>query len=233
MQSTYRDKFDHAFVLSENDLRNVWRKLETYGDSVTAIVCFSDKVERKVESIEDLVSFENSKKRTILSIELKSRSNDPDGSISIEFDNSEYRTITVNAAGDDELITRVSDELSEFTCGLKPWYSFISRLDVFWLVYAPFFLVVMIANMMHVSGSQNVVLTFKQGAAAIGILVLIGFTLHFSHKLLNSWKSYLFPIASFALGQGVKRYDTQDKFRFTVVVGFFVSIAASLVLGVL
>lgn len=218
-------------MLNESDLRNVWRKLETYGGNVTATVQFSDKVERKVACIEDLVSFENSKKRSILSIELESRSDDRDSRTSIEFDNSEYRTITVNATGGDELVTRVCDELSEFTCGLKPWYSPISRLDVFWLVYVPFVLAYMIADMMHASSSEDIALTFKQSAAAIGILALIGVALYIFHKLLSKWKSYLFPIASFAIGQGVKRYETQDKFRFTAVVGFLVSIAASLFLG--
>ncbi|MCT7941550.1 hypothetical protein [Shewanella holmiensis] len=231
MQSTYSDKIDHAFVLNESDLRNAWRKLETYGCSVTAIVQFSDKVEREVETIEDLIGFENSKKKSILSIELKSRSDDRNSITSIEFDSSEYRTITVNATGNDELVTRISDEFSEFICGLKPWYSSISRLDVFWLVYVPGFLALMITDMMHASNSEGVALTFKQSATAIAILALIGSALYFSHKLLNKWKNYLFPIASFAIGQGVKRYETQDKFRFTVVIGFFVSIAASIFLG--
>ncbi|EMK3395895.1 hypothetical protein V8065_004549 [Vibrio parahaemolyticus] len=233
MQSTYRDKIDHAFVLNESDLRNAWRKLEAYGCSVTAIIQFSDKVEREVETVEDLIGFENSKKRAILSIELKSRSDDRNNIATIEFDSSEYRTITVKASGNDELVTRISDEFSEFICGLKPWYSSISRLDVFWLLYVPVVLALMITDMMHVSNSEDVALTFKQSATAIGILALLVAALYFSHKLLNKWKNYLFPIASFAIGQGVKRYETQDKFRFTVIIGFFVSIAASLFMGFL
>ncbi|WP_131828063.1 hypothetical protein [Salinivibrio kushneri] len=198
---------------------------------MTAIVQFSDKVEREVDAIEGLIGFENSRKRSILSIELKSHSDDRNNIANIEFDSSEYRTITVKASGNDEFVTRISDEFSEFICGLKPWYSSISRLDVFWLVYAPVVLALMVTDMMHVSNSEDVALTFKQSATAIGILALIVAALYFFHKLLNKWKNYLFPIASFAIGQGTKRYETQDKFRFTVVIGFFVSIAASLFMG--
>lgn len=218
-------------MLNENDLRNVWRKLEAYGFSVTAIVQFSDKVEREVETIEDLIAFENSKKRSILSIELKSRSDDRNNIANIEFDSSEYRTITIQASGNDDLVTRISDEFSEFICGLKPWYSSISRLDVFWLLYVPAFFALMITDMMHASNSEEVALTFEQSATAMGVLALIGAALYFSHKILNKWKNYLFPIACFAIGQGVKRYETQDQFRFTVAIGFFVSIAASIFLG--
>jgi len=231
LQSTYNDKIEHAFVLHENDLRNAWRKLETYGSNVTANVQFSDKVERNVSNIEDLVGFENSKKRTILNIKLQSISDERDSRTTIEFDSSVYRTISVSSTGDDGLVTQVSDELTEFICGLKPWYSSISRLDVFWLIYTPFVLVFMFAVMMQTSSSESIALTFKQSATVVGIIASIGLALYVSHKLVSAWKNYLFPIASFAIGQGSKRYETQDKFRFTVIIGFIVSIAASLFLG--
>ncbi|WP_027858201.1 hypothetical protein [Marinobacterium jannaschii] len=231
LQSTYSDKSEHAFVLHDNDLRKLWQKLEAYGCSVTATVKFSDKVERKITNIEDLLSFENSKKRSIQSIKFQSHSEHGHNRTSIEFDSSIYRTITVSSSGDDELVTKVSDELTEFTSGIKPWYSSVSRLDVFWLIFVPFVLAFMFADMMHASSAEDVALTFKQSATAIGAIAAIGLGLYLSHKLLSTWKNYLFPIASFAIGQGAKRYKTQDQFRFTAVIGFIVSIAASLFVG--
>ncbi|EGR0468965.1 hypothetical protein FG064_18465 [Vibrio cholerae] len=231
LQSTYSDKSEDAFVLHENDLRKLWQKLEAYGCSVTATVKFSDKVERKVSNIENLLGFENSKKRSIQSIKFQSRSEDGHNWTSIEFDSSIYRTITVSSSGDDELVTKVSDELTEFTSGIKPWYSSVSRLDVFWLIFVPFVLVFMFADMMHASSSEDVALTFRQSATAIGVIAAILLGLYLSHKILGTWKNYLFPIASFAIGQGAKRYKNQDQLRFTVVIGFIVSIAASLFVG--
>ena len=231
LQSTYNDKSVHAFVLHENDLRNIWQKLETYGGNVTATVQFSDNVARNVHNIEGLIDFENSNKRAILNIKLESLSDERDSRTIIEFDNSSYRTIAVISSGNDDLVTRVSDELPEFISGLKPWYSSISRLDIFWLIFVPFVLAFTFADMMHTSSSQNVALTFSQSATVVGMVALAGLALYLFHKLLSSWKNYLFPIASFAIGQGAKRYDTQDKFRFTVVIGFFVSIVASLFVG--
>ncbi|WP_346837985.1 hypothetical protein [Microbulbifer sp. SAOS-129_SWC] len=231
MKSTYNTKINHAFVLHEADLRRVWAKLESYDCHITATVLFSDEVERTVDNIEDLVSFENSEKRKIVRINITADSSERDNRVRIEFEDYSFRTISVWASGNDELVTKVSDEMPEIISGIRPWYSFISRVDVFWLLYAPLILAYLFADMMYSSKSQKTALTFMQSAKVIGFLLLGILALFLSHKLLTHLKNYLFPVANFAIGQGVRRYQTQDQFRFAVVIGFFVSIAASLFLG--
>lgn len=233
MQSNYNKDENHAFVLHESELRKIWKKLEACDKDVKATIQFNDDVERTVDTIEDLVGFENSKKRKILSISINAISKCGENRSRIKFESDSFRTISISSSGNDDLVTKVSDELPEIISGMKPWYSAISRLDVFWLLYAPLSLSWIFASMMNVSSNEDTALTFAQSATIVGILALIALGIYACHKLLTSLKNYLFPVASFAIGQGVQRHETQDKFRFTAVIGFFVSMAASMFFGLL
>ena len=231
MQATFRKKENHAFVLYEDDLRKIWNKLTEYDKEVSAKVLFSDEIERTVTTLKELLGFENSKKRKILSIQFYAVSHDRNNSTRVEFENDRMRTITLSSSGDDSVVTKVGDELPEIISGTKPWFSPLSRIDVFSMLMGSFMLLLFFANMMTSSSPESEARTFDESLKVLFGLFSIGLGAFFLNKILTKTRDYVFPVSTFVVGQGKKRYSVQEKVRWGVLVSFFVSLTASIVYG--
>lgn len=66
---------------------------------------------------------------------------------------------------------------------------------------------------------------FMPGLAILVVLVMVG-------AKLNGWRSSVFPMGVFAIGGGIKRHETMEKWRSNVVIGGVVGFIASIVAGV-
>ncbi|EKO3946772.1 hypothetical protein F2K80_001341 [Vibrio fluvialis] len=232
MESTFRHRDNHAFVLTEADIRKIWSKLESFGKSVSATVEFSDSIERKVESVEALVQFENSKKRQIKRIELIAKCEKGKNITRLELEDDDFRTVSISSSGEDGLVTQVGDQIPEIIEGLKPWYSPISKVDVVFFVGALLTICGLLVSLMTPeSDGKRAAMSFEESLKAIGILIAFFSSVYLAFKCLNKLKTAIFPKASFALGQGNERYELQEKIRWGVVVALLVSFSSSLVYG--
>ena len=233
MESTFRVKHNHAFVVKENDIQKIWNKLESFDKSVTAIVEFSDSIERKVESCEALIQFENSKKRQIKRIEFTAICKERINITRVELENDEYRTISIASSGDDETVTKIGDQIPEIIDGLKPWYSVITRLDLYWVCFLIVFLFSFFVFLMAPESESKGPLSFEQALRLLFILAGVLFAGFFAYKYVNGFKNNIFPIGCFALGQGKERYEMQEKIRWSVVVALIISLLSSTIYGLL
>ncbi|AQQ01683.1 hypothetical protein B0W48_18965 [Pseudoalteromonas aliena] len=233
MESTFRVKNNHAFVVKESDIKKIWDKLESFDKSVTAIVEFTDSIERKVDSCETLIQFENSKKRQIKRIELMAICKEKINITRVELENDEYRTISIASSGDDETVTKIGDQIPEIIDGLKPWYSMIARLDLIWVCSLIIFLFGFFVSVMVPDSESKDPLSFDQALRALSILGGVLFTGFFAYKYVNCFKKTIFPIGCFALGQGKERYEMQEKIRWSVVVALIISLLSSTIYGLL
>jgi hypothetical protein len=109
---------------------------------------------------------------------------------------------------------------------VKPWYSKIAVLDwfLFWTG------IVSISGFVgsYFSALQSrPALTLSTTILGAGLGLVIG--LLAIALILGSRRvvRYCFPIATFAIGQGLKRYRLGENIRWVVVVGFAMSMAVS------
>lgn len=236
MESTLRLERKHAFVLSEADLKKVWNSLEESFGAVSVDVGFTDNIEIKVDSLEQLLSFENSKKSSIKRIEFNAIDEKRENRGTATFENVEYRSIQIKASGNYEIITRFGDTFEEIIDGLKPWYSRLCKLDFFFIffiigcvVFTSFTLLLMTIPDAPEHKSielSKAIMAYSITLSAFGLIVLAAWG-------LNKVRSYCFPIASFAIGQGKERHRVMENIRWGVVVAFAVSFSASAVFGLL
>lgn len=234
MESTFRHVGNHAFVLTETDIRKIWSKLETFGKSVSAIVEFSDSIERQVESIESLIQFENSKRRKIQRIELLARSENGKNITRLELEDDEFRTVSISSSGDDSLVTQVGDQLPEIIEGLKPWYSPITKVDLAFFIGAIVVIAVLLASLMFPElDGQRAAMSFNESLIAITSILFALALVFLVFKCLSNLKKAIFPKASFALGQGNERHELQEKIRWGVVVALVVSFGSSVLYGLI
>jgi hypothetical protein len=230
VESTFRHTDDHAIVITEADIRKIWSKLESFGKSVSAIVEFSDSIQRKIESIEALVQFENSKKRQIKRIELIAKCKKGMNITRLELEDNDFRTVSISSSGEDVLVTQVGDQIPEIIEGLKPWYAPISKVDVVSLFLGLLTIgFILMSLMLPESDGKREAMSFEESLKVIGIVLAFIASVYLAYKYLNKLKTAIFPNASFALGQGNERYELQEKIRWGVVVALLVSFSSSLI----
>lgn len=229
MQSTFRRSEKYAFVLSSDDISKIWKKLESFNKLVTASVSFNDSIVRNVDLLSELLSFENSKNRKILRIELQAVSSDRKNITRVCFDNDQYNTVSISSSGDDEVVSKVAHDISEIVNGLRPWYSQICRIDIGLLLTSLLTVGFLIATLMTPEPEKKRVLTFLETAKLIGFTALFLLSMYYIHKAISFLKIKIFPIATFSIGQGLQQYKLHENIRWGVIIAFIVSMASSFI----
>lgn len=231
MEAHLRTERNHAFVLSEPDLKKIWGTLSNKIGGVSAWIQCSDSIERTATSVEEILALENSKRKKIIRIELSARSTSGDKKSRIVFGDNRYRPIEISATGDDGVLTNVGDDIYEIVDGLKPWYSLISKIDFFHIIGFMCWIAFMLLRGMAPDTPSNTELSLSKNILVTSI-VLSGFVgIALSIWGLNRIRGIYFPIASFTIGQGIERYRVQENVRWSVIVAFVVSLAASTAFG--
>jgi hypothetical protein len=233
LEAHLRTERAHPFVITEADLKKVWISIEKDIGAVSAEISFNDSIERKVESFNDLMSFENSKSKKIKRIEIYGRSDTNDNRARVLFSDSKYRPIEISATGEDKAITSFGDNINEIIDGLKPWYSIVSKLDFFYIIGFVCWFAFMLLDIMTPDTHNNKAIELAHGIKIILALLGILTSIALSIWGLNRLRSFYFPFASFAIGQGLERHRVQENVRWGVVVAFVVSLSASTVFAVL
>lgn len=231
MQSTFRKSEKHAFILKAEDATKIWKKLESYNKEVTASVKFNDSVVREVGELSELLNFENSHSKKILRVEFKAISLDHANITRIELDDSQYNPVLISSSGDDEIVAKAASEIPEIINGLKPWYSKASRIDIFFLLCILLTIGGMLISLMIPESDKKKVATFMEAITLLGITTLFFISVYYTYKTLTALKNSVFPIATFAIGQGLQRYNVQEKVRWGVVISLIVSMIGSFLYG--
>lgn len=231
MQATFRKSEKHAFILKAEDATKIWKKLESYNKAVTASVKFSDSVVREVEELSELLNFENSNSKKILRIEFKAISLDHVNITRIELDDSQYNPVSISSSGDDEIVAKAASEIPEIINGLKPWYSKASRIDILFLLGILLTIGGALISLMLPESDKKKAATLMEAITLLGITTLFFISVYYIHKALTALKNSVFPIATFAIGQGLQRYNVQEKVRWGVVVSLIVSMIGSFLYG--
>lgn len=130
------------------------------------------------------------------------------------------------------VVSRLRSDLGDIIAGSKPWYSAIGRFDFLnagLLILFVAWLVLMAAvgfGWIQSDGDSGDNVRVKAMAQLItwGVpLLMVGVGIGF-----NRLRGLIFPFGSFLIGQGIRRHNTLEKARWTVIVGFIVSLSAGI-----
>lgn len=236
MASTQRFVRD-GFVLTVEDLTNVaglFRKL--VGEPTFDVEC-TDHVSRDFSSLDQLLVFPNSRSKRIQSLRITAASPDSRTRASLTFSTG-HSPLHVSADGPEEAVSRFSEEVNDSLEGMRPWYSFLAKRDFVnlgFLIVGTILVAAIVAIALgFVKTPPPSPATSDPRAEATAYAVMIGgmAVVLIGAILLNRVRDRLFPLATFALGQGVERYRRAELWRWTVVIGFLVSVAASVTMKV-
>jgi len=229
MHATASIRHRYAYILRPSHVQRIWGVLSEQIGTVSATASCSDHIERQFTSLDDLLGFENSRTRAIRSLYIRAASRESDSAAGVTIEADSWSTLSLRVEGEESLVQRIRDGISEVFDGMRAWYSAIARLDFFYVVFGFVGIAYMVLRSMVGGDTPSPAMKLSQAVwLTLGLLGFIA-ALSFLVWFLNRIRQRFFPIATIALGQGIERYDFDDKVRWVVLVGFVVSVFASIV----
>lgn len=142
----------------------------------------------------------------------------------------------ISIIGHEDVVLRLKEEVLDRLSGMRPWYSWIASIkrrtkltivfSIPWLI----FLIAIYFEWIPVSDSavpDSVKKKIYIFTVLSGFLFILGiWALEYFHR-------FLFPNVVFTIGQEEARFRLLEKVRWSVVITFGVSLAASLVVPII
>jgi hypothetical protein len=228
-------RFDvqQAFVATAEDIRKMWKTLGDSEMKIVATVKCSDGLVRKFLDVELLAQYENPKRARISAIEIAGRTREPYATAEIALGAHYSAPVSVSIRGEEVLVSSMRTSLTDTLDGMRPWYSRISTVDLFYVWFPIFMVLGLLVQIMGPSSVPKPAIPLKKAleilAVAVTVIAMIGATIW-----TMAWlRKRFFPVATFAIGQGVARHQHNEQVRWVVIVGFLVGVAASVITAIL
>ena len=246
MNVSYSKDFPHAFVVGPDELKKLVELLQKRIGKVGIHADCADDLSREFKTLKDLITYENPKPKEIRSIRLNARSDDYSKSATIVFRMPPRHSsgISIDITGREDVVSRLKEEILDIIVGIRPWYGVMYRINFVnpvWVVLGILLVVGILLTFSFLflalgwmpavpeANRKDLVSRLRSIRTVLLIPQVIFFVIAvFSNKILKSF----FPKAVFTIGQGKSRFEHQEKVRWVVIIGFCVSLAASLVVPI-
>ena len=236
MRINRRDNKTSAFVLKWTDIEKFISNVSIHLPNIKIRASCNDSLNRNFSDITELKTFSNAKNSAITELDMVFRDENSSQRFEITLNNNENNNVRVSIDADELTAISLNTVYEDFIDSVKPWYSKIAQTNFFILIMGLFFLLVLtilaIGAFYTTSNTESLKLDAHQmqlrdlrGFFVGMIPMLIG-------SLLNRFKNRVFPIGTFAFGDGENRHSQCDVIRLGVIVAFVVSTASSLFLSV-
>lgn len=226
MQVHATGEYPAAIIIDEDSISRIWKHVEDFSNDASATVSCADGIERKFQSLDDLLHYENSIRAAVGTIEILGIT--PERSISVIIGRKHGARAALSIRGEEQEVTAIRAKVLDSFTGMRAWYSSIAMLDL-WIVWFSLFMVFMLVIQLMLPGEtpSRPERNFSEAVQALGKLVLFlapVFALIFA---VSRFKARYFPMVSVAMGQGARRHSTDEQVRWSVVIGLLVSLAGS------
>ena len=232
-KTRYSTKF--AFILRSEQISKLVRLVENEVSKPSITAQCSDGVVRSFSDADSLLKYSNLPSRCIQSLRLSAETEDWSKRIDLSFANDVFGTIDLSVSGPEADVVRLRHEIAELVGATRAWYSWITRANlpfvVMWVCIPVFLLLGEYSKTIEQPAPEppdfgRVVLRVAILFVALGLLIAITYG-------LNVLKKRFFPSNTFVIGHEQQRFDVHEKIRWTIVVGFAVSVLASMIVSIL
>lgn len=219
---------ERAYCVDEEIIRNAYVLINEYSKDITITFSCTDGTSIKTSSIDELISFPNTKSRRIKSLQI---TNDWGSTVRISLSWAKSLgdpNISYSLDGDDKDVVYLDKKISEIISASLSSNKFVSRL-IYWTMNTTYALLVLwliliissfIKNILNNEDQLNSKLVDSYYPLGI-ILVAVSF---YGKKTIE----YVFPSAVFSIGKGNEVNILAEKRRSFLFITIFVSLAISL-----
>ncbi len=233
---------DHAFVLTDQDVKKITGLLQERIGKVTIRSESADGLERDYGDAKVLCAIENPWPKRIQVLRFRARSEGGEKQARLWFYEDGYWPIDGEIAAPEAVVERLRRELLDIIDGTRPWYGWLTvgiRKAVPILIFVVCNLVTFVVVILtfgpfpknpmqpqpgaHQASGWTPILIGMPVGLLLGSLILV-----IVWVLVRSWRG-VFPRGLIAIGQVQKRHETREMVRWVVVIGGLVSIVGSMV----
>lgn len=240
MEIERADFLTQAFVLEPDNLKALYEKLGKLVDIVRLQINCKDNFTRKFQNFSELLEYENMPKNEIESLTLIgiTTTTSPKFTVAVSFEQKQTRNVYLSVKGDEIRTLEANRAVESSLEGMKPWYDFVARRDLPTILFGLIFIVSVSNTIRSAFGGEPLSLTpssltFSQIILVVLICAAVMLVIYALVEILNRVKKKAFPMAVFAIGNGERRHKNNEIYRVVFIAGFFVSVAASLVMALL
>ena len=226
MNVSYSKELTHGFVATPENLKDIVILLEEHVGAVDIHADCKDDISRNFDSVEELIAYRNPKSKALYRVYFYARSDDRLITARIRFLDSIWTGVLIDLTGPEDVVTKIKEETQDIISGMRPWYSVVSFPVVsitFGCIYGIITAFWIQTALGYEWGKIGLIKYLREVFPLHLILAIISVPLWL---LLKKPYMYLFPNAVFRIGQGNSRFEIQQKVRWCVIIGFFVSLAA-------
>lgn len=201
---------------------------------------FSDGTSRTFSSIEDVLELPNSSKRRISKLSISTPYFYGPIQASVDFRQNRELAASYNLKGEDKEVLALADKLDEYMLGVRHWYSPLTRFSFLGLmIFLPIIMVVLggmavaadyfFPNLLSSGDSSSSGSELREAIGIYSVVMLI-----FASMWVFGWLlKRVFPVSTFAIGQGIDRHKRLNKIRGIVLTGVFLTVPAGLLVNYL
>lgn len=212
MEVTKHKDIKIGYLINERKLIELESILKQVSADIEYSVSCVDGTSFNFTDLNELINYPNRKEKQYKEISISNRYNSPIR-IFLTLSNNQYTTITYRVNGDEREVDYYAGKIEEFIMSLKQWYSFIATPSIFTHV-----LISMVISFLAILLLYSVgIISLKSAGAIAGISVFV------SSFIYEKFRLYLFPAASFELGDGIDRVKFKKTVRNTVLGGILLT----------
>lgn len=185
-----------------------------------------DRISREYPDAKALCGATNPWPKRLTLVRFVANSADRDKRATIRFWSNSVSPIRITIRGPEAVVERLRDDLLDLIEGTRPWYDRAARLypSLFVLILASavfgFYIHLAVKLIKAKLGAQPPAVEWTINGVWWGTSALLG-------AMITMVYSWLFPVGCFTIGQAAAKYQTLEMIRWTVVIGFLVSVAGS------
>jgi len=236
MDAEFSIDIRQAFIARNADLRKLGELLtERIGELSLNADC-ADGLTRKFASINELVDYENSKAKELTRLRMTARSDDYKKRAEIDLSGSTWRGISIRIEAREDVVGRLKESVLDVVSEMRPMCSWLHRYDFVLVAFGIHILISLIPAGLIATGivqvPQNSSITAQAAAKAMLIGLISPAFAFLLGAIANRFRDTILPRAVFAVGHAERRLAKLEKVQSTVVLGFLVSFAASVVVAI-
>ena len=224
VQARFQHDFKKTFVLTRDDVKKVWERTAALGLTVAATIHCSDGIIREFSSLDDLLAYENAPSGKITSLIIFGDNQRGATVAKVEFFEAYQRTVRASYDGEEAQLLDWKRGISDLVDGMLPWYRAIAQIDVSEVCLGAGLgligLSIVVPDSFRIGAAKSLLVSagciLALGAVVLGVVF---------RRFFNRW----FPVSTFALGQGVRRFEDDEKIRWGIIVALLIGIVGSII----
>lgn len=229
MQVHATGEFPPAIIVDADSLQRLWSHIESFAAPASATMSCADGIERKFETIDELLKYENATRALTRTVEFYGRNRDPERTITITVGRTYGAPATLSIRGEEQDVSAIKTRIMDTFAGMRAWYSPAATIDLYIVWMVIFLTIMLVLQLMVPSETQpRPGKSFSEAIRALGSVVAVLASVFLVVVGTSKLRIRYFPLISFVLGQGVRRHQVDEQVRWTVIIGFLVGLAGSI-----